>query len=62
MLAPSDYFSLQNTCDGLGGELTWFETTQEFDILSEQFHHYVPDEFHDFLYTSQYKKLSKFSF
>ena len=45
MLAPNTYESLLDTCDTLSGQLMWFDTTQEFDRLTERFWYYVSPHF-----------------
>ena len=59
MLAPNTYDELQSTCDELGGQLTWFDTMQEFSVLTGRFSAYHPDPFNGFLYTGNFLALPR---
>lgn len=54
MLKPDSFENLTRVCDGIGGQLMWFDTLQEFDILSNRFGEYVSDYFLNGLYTGKF--------
>ena len=57
MLQPNVFDDLQATCDEMEGHLMWFDTTQEFDALSERFWEYREDGFNDRLFTGKINTL-----
>lgn len=54
LLQPSNFPDLQATCHEIGGQLTWFDTTQEFDVLTGRLWDYHDSPFNDRLYTGRY--------
>ena len=53
LLAPDTYDRLYDICDELGGQLSWFESTQEFDHLSHRLWEYHPLDFNGRLWTGR---------
>lgn len=53
MLDPMPFDVLNATCHELDGQLTWFETTQEFNHLIDRVFEYHPDDFNGHLWTGK---------
>ena len=53
MLRPNVFSQLAATCDEMGGQLAWFDTTQELDLLTQRFPEYRDDGFNGQLYTGR---------
>ena len=51
MLRPNVFSQLAATCDEMGGQLAWFDSTQELDILTQRFSGYRENGFNGQLYT-----------
>ena len=53
MLAANTFASLTSTCDEMGGQLTWFDTTQENDHLMGRVRSYRTADLQGHLYTGK---------
>lgn len=53
LLAANTYESLTSTCNELEGQLTWFDTWQEYEALTGRLWYYDQSQFNGHLYTGQ---------
>lgn len=51
LLAANDPYELKSTCDEMGGELTWFDTSREFNALMNRLQYYDHSDFNGHLYS-----------
>ena len=51
MLEPAPFENQTRVCDEIGGQLTWFDTLQEFETLADRFYYYISDYFNNGVYT-----------
>ena len=51
VLKADTFDGLAATCNSMGGQLSWFDTTQELIILFERLWYYPHSEFNDYAYT-----------